>query len=424
MSLVLRTRGAFLVLAPLSGFLCDPHTTLYVTAGCRRSRRTCSKERSSKIFSRTLEHQIFWLCLRVKGLCSAQHSFLLTTHTVLKDFDFIWKLDSFQVLWPSKSCFGRRIFAILGLPASFWHASPLAHFLLKTVGRLLTGPRLSQRLPGLIAINGNSLCFSFSERITTALSASNKCKSRASGEKELRSHSNFCGCAGFTQNAQFSHYQPPRTSHLQGIENALSMSLEIPPYNPARRKSAQQQQAIPSTPASTSAQQAYPSPASIPRPGTSSSQRSNSSNGSAPVNQPNTRIPVSHQTSHRPASTTVIPVPYTPEGSSSNENRRDAATTGARNKADRNTHQITVNAPHTTGTSNPNDKTQGMGIYQPPLTGGNSEFGKVKLGVRGDASVSRSTYSMHTANVPFVSRWGEEVAIKLIKKRECSGFCN
>lgn len=212
-----------------------------------------------------------------------------------------------------------------------------------------------------------------------------------------------------TQNIQTSHYQPPRSSHLQGIENALAMSLaEIPPYNPSKRNSGQKQapsqQGAPSTPSSAYSipAYAYPSPTSVPRPGTSSSTRSNSSADSR--NAQSSRQPAAHQTTHRPASTTVVPILQTPEQYASSQ-RKEAATTGARSKADRNTHQIIVNAPHTTGHANP-EQAQGMGIYQPPPNSGNNgrpkiffgpyqllqtlgegEFGKVKLGVRGDTYV-------------------------------------
>lgn len=193
-----------------------------------------------------------------------------------------------------------------------------------------------------------------------------------------------------TQNTHTSHYQPPRTSQIQGIESQLAMSLEIPPYNPSKRNSGQKQATAPSTPSSSYSNpaHAYPSPASIPRPGTSSSTRSNSSTGSG--NQ-------SSRQQHRPASATVVPM-QTPEQYASSQ--RSAATTGARPK-DRNSHQ--VNAPHTH--ANP-ELNQGMGIYQPPpntnnggrpkiffgpyqllQTLGEGEFGKVKLGVRGDTCV-------------------------------------
>lgn len=211
---------------------------------------------------------------------------------------------------------------------------------------------------------------------------------------------------------------PPTTSTPNTRSRPQSLvidekSLQIPPYNPNRRRG---------DPSSSSSSHRVPPP---PPSTLLDSDRLNT--GSL---APSSRIPATHQTSHRPASAAVHPVaplsaipihlnggviPPSPLGSGTPYSSSSIPSAGS-SSSSASSSRVRQSVGYLPNSGGPLAGTTGAGpyphlytphqmprqrIYFGPYillqTLGEGEFGKVKLGIHSE-------------------RWGEEVAIKLIKR--------
>lgn len=309
----------------------------------------------------------------------------------------------------------------------------------------------------------------------------------------------------------------PGLAMLQGIEAQLQMSQSQFQQNRNSMSASMTGTAVSSHSGNHSRRQSSAIPVPV------SGEQQYSTDPSSRVSGPTHRIPAAHQTTHRPASTTILPVQpsilhsppmqqypsssssarQTPSGNHHQHQQQNflyssathtapqlsqstrapfpaplvvlppnSASTGpsastnaaaaAGQHRNRASHQIVplsahTNAPqqiptialHTAQYSNPNRQKVFFGDYQLLHTLGEGEFGKVKLGVHaqrwvyqswraffhlveacfpfftlkrtGSAKERRTDNEKDHADFPFscvciARRWGEEVAIKLIKK--------
>ncbi|KAK4699568.1 hypothetical protein P7C70_g6692, partial [Phenoliferia sp. Uapishka_3] len=174
---------------------------------------------------------------------------------------------------------------------------------------------------------------------------------------------------------------PPPGGSSRSRPTSIDASLTIPPYNPSNRR---------------------PVPSPTPSQGSSQSNATTTPDAYERFDQlqPSSRIPAPiHQTQHRPASAQVIPVtaPLSPTNS--------AATAQQQQRARQSVGYLPTNPSASSAGPYPNiyspHAMPRQKIYFGPYillqTLGEGEFGKVKLGVHSE-------------------RWGEEVAIKLIKR--------
>lgn len=159
---------------------------------------------------------------------------------------------------------------------------------------------------------------------------------------------------------------------------SIEASLQIPPYNPNRRN-------VP------------PSPSPFAPPRTRSDTANAFDSDRLGGLMPAPRVPAPHQTTHRPASAAVIPVaspipPHVSGTSASSRVRQSVGYLPAQSTASGAGPYPQLYTPHPM----PRQKIF-FGPYILLQTLGEGEFGKVKLGIHSE-------------------RWGEEVAIKLIKR--------